>query len=415
MGVLDQQTESWNYALWMCNALGNVRRGWNKTVNDALFQQQYPDFQLRSFTDINVEVCPTYYAAQLGETVLILVSCVDNIIMAGRLIAGYELGIAPILGGENALAKEAAQYIVGRLAANHFGQARRWLLTGHSFGGMICQSLAAALVRQDATQEVKLTTFGSPREANTTNCRVLEHIDVTRWMNDNDPIPLVPPHISEAPGFSAVLTFAAAASWGRYVHTRGGVQLNPDGTWVAQETPQHTRLSVTDALGAFLVSQSLGEVTPHSLIEYRNRIALNVPPGGESGGEVVGGDWETDDGTSRGDWGDAAREATNRVFAQGETQNSVPVVIPDAYTAKVRRVGRRMWSVYWGEIFIATGPTKAKAYGLKNTFNDFLRRLQRQAVTDAPSIAAQFQQYFDVATEEGNGFQPVMQDEFPEV
>ncbi len=65
-------------------------------------------------------------------------------------------------------------------------------ITGHSLGGAIAVIIGMYFTKEGKEIE-DITTFGQPKVTNVTGARVFSELPLTRVVNENDIVPLVPP------------------------------------------------------------------------------------------------------------------------------------------------------------------------------------------------------------------------------
>lgn len=410
--ILDEQVGTIASGFWYADLLVQLWSGPTVNPMDARLSAQTGASTTVSWTGQNADLCPPVYYGVSGDYTLILVSCVQSLNMAINLMNGYATPALIEGAKENAWAKAAAQWIVQTARERHMPSTTKYVLAGYSGGGMICQSLAQALSGSPDGPSVRLSTFGSPREAQASICNALAHQDVIRWMNNDDPVPLIPPRIGQVPGFAALLPYALAQEYVGYDHCKNGANLDPDGSRASATLPRDASLSPTASLASFLLQQVGGGGGGHRIQEYRSRLdtALQNVPVVDNPPRPT--PVEPDDGFSRGEWGSEAAAGATAVFRQGEAQTAVGLIVPDEYLPVVVKQGR-IWSVYWLNNFIATGPKKKRALHFKRTLTDLIRSLMIQGVVEPDALLSSIQLFTQAAATEGNGFQPVMQDEFP--
>src|SRR6185369_6216305 len=98
-------------------------------------------------------------------------------------------------------------------------------VVGYSAGGVVGTYLVKRLKLNNTQKKLRLITFGSPRAVNADNLGVWANVPRTRWMNDNDPIPLVPPRVEDAPILLPLLGLITALRYASYVHSSGGLSI----------------------------------------------------------------------------------------------------------------------------------------------------------------------------------------------
>jgi triacylglycerol lipase len=77
------------------------------------------------------------------------------------------------------------------LVLPHLRQGYETILTGHSLGGAVAAVMSLHLEAQGYT--VRAQTFGQPKVTNIEGARMHASLNLTRFVNGRDPVPLVPP------------------------------------------------------------------------------------------------------------------------------------------------------------------------------------------------------------------------------
>lgn len=406
----------WDFenALWQALNCQSLKSG-PETVDINTRVHLETDDNVISFSEVSSPTVPPFYYGVSANTTFIFVGPTQDINMASAIIKGYlPIVNLPPRRPQNDWADGAAQYLVERARVNHMPATSSYVIAGYSAGGMVATSLFAALHIANPDLNLSLMTFGSPRTLTGAFAGTLQHSGIARWMNDTDAVPLLPPRLTLAPAWAAALPTANITQYGNFVHTAGGISINASGVARYSVLPQGSQLAPTLSLAGFLFAQVDGNNADHSIDTTIARLRVALGSRGQSQQQAIPfGIMEPVADVATREANAIQRQQVQNIFRAGQVQDAVPVVIPETLKAKVVRQGRQ-YMVYWGDTFIATGPTKKKAFRLKNDFNHMLFDLQRQAVTEPDALVRQFQQYFDLATQEGNGFQPVMQDQFPE-
>ena len=113
------------------------------------------------------------------------------------------------------------------------GTRRLWL-TGHSLGGALA-TLAAWRLQQDGVTVQGVSTYGSPRVGNTAFALSYDALfaarPTQRWVNANDPIPLIPPPLIPRPFPFLPLDYAHVGNYNHIVELpplSGAFQVNLD-------------------------------------------------------------------------------------------------------------------------------------------------------------------------------------------
>lgn len=414
MSLFNLPPYDFDLGVWLCDQLTWLRSEPN-TVNIDQAVTAATQSSVVSYSERIGTACPPYYWGVSDNTTVILIGPTQDIVMAAGLWFNYSL-LSKTWSGplENGWAKDAAAAIVQRGRANHMPTPRQLILAGYSAGGMVAQALFNLYGPAGLDLNPTLITIGSPRECGDTLRDAVGQSAVTRWMNDDDGVPLIPPRVQDGTGWLTITSPLDMIQYGRFCHTAGGVSLSSTGVPTSSVLPLSATLQPTLSIAAFLVQASLGTTGGHALNEYRRRLALARSTLGPAPQPMQPREpRELPADSRRQQLNQVQQQAVQNVFRAGQVQDAVAVQIPQTLKAKAVKQGR-IWSVYWGDTFICTGPTKKKCLHAKNVFNAFLVSLQRMAITEPDALVHQFQNYFDLATEAGNGFVPIMQDEFPE-
>ncbi len=129
-------------------------------------------------------------------------------------------------------------------------------VTGHSLGGAIAAILAIYLI-EDGVQVERVVTFGQPRFTTAEGVKRLGFLPLTRVVDENDIVPLVPPSTFTILGF------------GTFEHVGREVILLEGPEFVF--LPSHDANRIT--LGEFWRSLSFADLKDHEMQKYLRRIA----------------------------------------------------------------------------------------------------------------------------------------------
>lgn len=352
-------------------------------------------------------VNPRYYFARTSEADYVFISGVGDEAAARRLWDGYINAAVP---EPNGVVNGALELWASTLRNNRDIAARAVnipvYICGHSAGGAVACYLADKLRVAFPGVHTVVTSFGSPRPAGNWLSVSDARLDLTRWMNADDPVPVIPPRPDTWPRVVAGLSVFQGRRLPLFVHPAGGIELGLAGEMRPAELPSVPETPDFASMTAWLRAVQANLETPHALSVYQARLLLNLPayqPDTAVGGEGGGGEGPTFL---------QAREAARAldrlaiVFNEDHArQNREPLVIPDERQFHAFRI-RRLWFVKFNETIIACGPTKKSARGLARVGNELLRRLQRQGYVGAAEFAAQFSAYLALASDPSSGFSP---------
>ena len=355
-------------------------------------------------------VMPSWFWAGNGIGLVVLIDGAATLHQCVQLVNSYgEAPQQPRLFDTttvlNAHAREIEDELVARVALGTW----RILLVGHSLGGAIASVLARRLMVRYPTAQIEVCTYGAPRAFRSVGAQAMRSVATTRWMTDEDPVPLLP----FRPGDSTLTNFIVGQivgnRWFAFRHTHGGRSISA-AEWVTiNDLPPTAVLSPGTSVAAWLFNQVGGANNYHALTTYVSRLVpqtssqpLNAAVlKREAPIEPVG--QAIPQGLK-----DERDEFVHRLFLRAASQTARPLVIPRRRLFKVERIGR-VWGIYFQGVVFAFAPREDRARGLARAGNDFLRRLQIQGQVDPVSLAAQFLEYVQAATALDGGFVPPLQ------
>jgi pimeloyl-ACP methyl ester carboxylesterase len=138
----------------------------------------------------------------------------------------------------------------------HLRRGYTTYVTGHSLGGAVAAVLAIYLI-EDGVKVERVVTFGQPRFTTVEGVKRLGFLPLTRVVDENDIVPMVPP------------STYVDANFGPYD------QVGPD--VILLEGPDYVYLPAHDAyrieLGEFWRSLSFASLADHEMRKYLRRIA----------------------------------------------------------------------------------------------------------------------------------------------
>lgn len=332
----------------------------------------------------------------------------ENYPQGQALVNGYTISSLGRLGSVNTYLVALANAITTAVGFRDFLISPTQVFAGHSLGGSLALALAAVCRLSSPAADHTCVTFGAPRSGGISWEERSHLTDVKRWMNDDDPVPLVPPTISQCPPLALVYGPAELRSFADQRHLSGGEELHPDGTTDAAVIPSRASISPTTDLASWLVSLVRTTASPHQTAEYRKRIGLipripNLPGGHRS---VVSPEEERPAARPV----EIQREVTQvrqSVNVIGEAQGQGPVVIPAPQLFRAVKIGS-VWYTVFGNKVISVGPRRRRAGLLAQAGNAFLRRLQRQAQVDPSSLGNAWEIYLALASDPTSGIRPTL-------
>lgn len=283
---------------------------------------------------------------------------------------------------------------------------QRVILCGHSQGGAVAAAMAGHPSLRGRTQNISVITFGAPRTGTIDFLRVVGGLAMVRWMNDNDPVPLLPPSFATAPSMFLAGIINVSIFYENYRHHFGGVVLSPQGGVTTAEIPPYGVISGSADLATWLYSWETDVRTGHSIQTYIDR--LNLLAGLQFTAprvQVQPASPEPNRNTPRRTLNQQTDGLIQAISASGTSQQNAQLVVPpDRAFRTVKFEG--MWWVTFGGQLVAVGPTRKRAGSMAVRGNEFLRRLQRMAGVDNNALKNLFPAYLDAASTPDNGFSP---------
>lgn len=354
-----------------------------------------------------VPPAPAWLWCDTGDQVIVAASGIST---PGDGLGVFASTLQPLSGPQAwkalASAVSVAQGMLAELRPLFLNGPRRWVLSGHSYGGALLAALAGLLGELRAVEDLQLLTFGSPRPGDSSLASYLTRYTVRRLMNTGDPVPRFPPHLTEAPTMTLLVPFGVALQWSRYLQPAGGLVLGNDGGLVVAELPAAT-LPVADAeLLSWALSDRCFYATAHRVGEYQRRLSL-----------AVAGSQSFTSSTLPGSRPEASAELTQQAFQAAAAVASAVLTslevrpmaqgyIPPDFRAKAVRLVTGDYGVQWFTGTIMMGHNRTNARSLANKLNLFLRVMQGAASADHTAFNAALASYWTVCTEASLGFNP---------
>lgn len=141
----------------------------------------------------------------------------------------------------------------------YLNKSYRTYITGHSLGGAVAALLAIYMVDDGYTVE-KVVTFGQPKFTTTDGVRKLGFLRLTRVVDENDVIPMLPP------------TTIFNRVYGVYEHAGPEIILLEGPHYVFLPTHDADRISI----GEFGRSLEIANLKDHHMDNYLNRLSAKA-------------------------------------------------------------------------------------------------------------------------------------------
>lgn len=284
------------------------------------------------------------------------------------------------------------------------------IFIGHSGGGPVAFYAYQRLWQnRPAIARANFILYGSPKFTSVPSFDVAPINTIRHWMNDDDPVPFIPPTIPTWQRIWAGLSVFQANRITYFTAIAGGVVLNVLGEPQLSTYPTNIGPSPPDAIGQWLAAVEQGRTTSHSIDAYLSRFlagsniraVVDQPLLGTSSG----GDYAPEPITRTRRQLEAAQESIIRSTERGVTE--AQTVIPSGHEFKAYRVGR-IWYVSFHGVQVATAPNKKRARGLARAGNDLLRRLLIEHQVEGNALTTQLANWIVEASSDNGGYFPTL-------
>lgn len=400
-------------SLFLAEQIANLRQPLPDLVIKEAFREAFRVSTQTTFVpgdDVSSACCWVNY----GDTVVLL--C-DGIATAGQGAGtwnGYVGGLlSSITQPVNDYFASASGKIRSALPLGYLSATRNFVFAGWSLGG--CEAMQCALDGADIGNwpMPRIATFGSPRFGNAALARRFGTSNMVRWMTDTDPVPILPPRVTDMPILPAIYGIQSTLRMGNFVHVTGGVSINPTGVISEAETPPLAPAAFPLTLASWLAGADAASGSPHWIGTYATRLRLWIADHPENLSPVrVYAPIEPTGQSTRGHTAreQAAQEAM--IFDQASAQEAVHNRIPRELLFHAVRVNRMWYVTFKGDV-IAIGPTKKRAQGFAASGNDFLHRSLKEGYVDTDQLANSFRQWLSAAQDTGSGITPTIAGTLP--
>jgi len=384
----------------------------NANMTNMIFQEQRE--QVTPILIPKTDIMPAWYFARTQSLLIVCIGGATSLALGRETWNGY---VGSQLDTRNYPTNHAlfdrAIDVSASLVATVPGGRATIILCGFSMGGAIATILAPMVKAAFPSSNLQCITFGAPRPGTTHLENYLRTIDLVRWMNDDDWVPLIPPRLAYFTQAGAILGTRVLQRIQNFTQPAGGRMLTTDGVVYSNQLPNRATVPSVSDFSAQLSGVDTGAWIPHRLAEYIRRLHMTAARTDQSA--RGGGNGSTNE-QPRPVSAVAARRAVEEVngpiFALGVAQNVIGVSIPRPRLWRAVRVGR-VWWVYFGDLRICAAPIRKRAQGLANIANEFLRRLQSQAVVDPQALTDQLVEYIRLAADPTSGFTPTLSTQLP--
>jgi hypothetical protein len=352
---------------------------------------------------------PAIYYGNDGDNGFFVAGGTENVTQGQNLLNGYST--SAIFGGSppaNSYLAAIGDVLLADQNLLNVYQCNRCFWTGHSLGGALAVVLAFPYLRNRPQGRSIIVTLGAPRSGGQAFARFMSGSNNCRWMNDSDPVPLVPPSFDEAPIALMAYTIPELIAWAGQAHISGGTEMDPQGNPTERVLPSVAQVSPTTSLAAWLLSLETGAPNTHQIVEYALRFQtyiINHPQRPVPGGVIA--PVEIVDPLDRREQRREEDLVVRELMAQGAFQQDGAEVLPPQlifYKVKFRGV----WCVGFGDLVFAVGPTRRRAGLMARAGNLFIRRLLRQALVNPDTLSTQWTGFLEIASDPTSEIRPTM-------
>lgn len=406
--LFDMDSGDANLGIFVTNVVDGLRDPNAQAYTDSLFKLEGLD-QWVSTNYQRRDNYPGMYFGTNGKYSAFIGGGTENFTQGSRLMQGYASGIGYTHANEvNTYVIECIDQLTKSAMWFDFLNAPNMLICGHSLGGSIAVWMAQLAAVAQPTHRRILVTLGAPKTGTPFQNAFLASTQITRWMNDDDPVPLVPPTLGQVPLLAVTMSVGQIVAFGKMRHVKGGIQLDSDGVISAQVLPTRASINPTTDLATWLVSLANRTDNSHQTKEYRRRLGLRAnQPGARQHRQPAEAPAEAVAHFTHRQAMAHVNETVATIIHNGQAQNQGPLVIPPQQQFRSVQIGA-IWYTVFGEKIIALGPTRRKAGILAQTGNAFLRKLQRQASADPDGLKVALDTYLTAAQDPASGIKPTL-------
>lgn len=318
---------------------------------------------------------PAAFAMWKGDVTLIAWYGCKTIAMAIGIIAGWEQTDGEVVeSGVNNVGTAWANRVVDPMFAAGMTLGGHVFLAGHSGGSLAAMSMAYMLDHSDVKRDIRVVTFGSPKDSVSRAGAVFAGMDVRRFVNVGDTVAAMPPHPSQAFGFQLVMSLRQRQSYSKWGFATNGVGLTADKKITFNEDTFVTSPTDTLSLLGYFAGLDIEPPVTHAIAEYRERLfgvlvslaqfepavipadgpqrpRLRVDPPAEPGQRIIQQQRDAEAERNQGGQQNIVDPTASRIAVAAIAAGSLVKYRAKKFNAK--------WYVFWGAI-IVYGPARKK-------------------------------------------------------
>lgn len=357
---------------------------------------------------------PGFYCATDGARNIILIEGCSTLLHGSLTLDGYSGGLLDSLANpRNIYFEDLADLILGAANGKGLTPGNLWVIAGHSLGGAVAQIIAGRVKATSRLAGVNVCTFGAPKPTAHAFCAEINSCDTARWMNDNDPVPLIPPSSLDSLAVLLVFSVRENQRFQNFDQPHGGIQLFAGGTTEARKYPDTAAINTVTNLAAWLASIDQARNTAHDMPAYVSRLAFIVNQAPPSGPPPAPTDESgADDAASRRSLTDSQKRVLQRLVANEAARHAGPRSIPLEVKAQSLKVGN-VWQVQLAGEMIAVTSRRRTAASIVRKFNAMLGAVLQQGLVSKEGVKAGVDKFLDMASTPGSGVRPQLPTELP--
>lgn len=412
---LTKRPENSDISLWYAQFLSALADGATQGQLDYRIKGDTADGIVSTISS-PLDLSWKWYFASFRGTGLLAISGVQTQQGAANFWDGYLTPILPVGPAQqfNPVVPVKGAEILQQVERLGQFQIRSLITIGHSAGGCVAESFQTQWGDRIGMTNRILCTFGSPRWS-WSHFHSVGAVPIysTRWMVNDDPVPLLPPRSSDT--LAPFITYGGMRirGWDNYTHDTGGLSIDSHGLITRSELPPQAVLPSLATFVGFLFKGSTTIPPQHSINTYANYLAAHFDVGDVGGEDVPDPAPEEQPGTSS-RRAQTRREAQNiqTIFHVAAAQNQIPLQFPASEEMAAYRQGR-IWVVVWRDQIVIVAPSKKFARRWARQGNQFLRNFLYPAYVSVENVKHLMEAFLDEAGDPASQVKPTMQTTLP--
>jgi len=166
-----------------------------------------------------------------------------------------------------------------RLSAAGVDWSKKTVLIGHSYGGAIATNLAGSSLGVDPNRQIDVLTFGGATPGDLLLKQLMRRARYVRISNVGDPVPSLPPNLTEYAPYLNVLIPGLIFAWNDYRQPLGQLRLDQDGNVFEDEDSTFSIGYLARAIASAIGGPALPTEFAHLSAEYARRLQAAIDAG----------------------------------------------------------------------------------------------------------------------------------------